>query len=66
MIDLKKIKEEEQKTDEFVQDLADYMEFMGDVSAEEELSEDDLELVTAARNTVPYAQFLQRMKKSKL
>ena len=66
MIDLKKIQEEEQKTDEWVADIADYMEFMGDTAVDEELDEDDLELVTAARSSVSYAQFLQRMKKNKL
>lgn len=66
MIDLNKIREDEQKTDKLVEDIADYMEFMGDTATDEELGEDDLELVTAARSSVSYAQFLQRMKKHKL
>lgn len=43
-----------------VEKLADYMEFIE--PADEELSEDDLELVTAAGAASSYEHFLRKMK----
>lgn len=58
---LDEIRKEKQEMEELVQKVADYMEFMEPVN--EELSEEDLELVAAARGMTTYDQFLKRMKK---
>lgn len=58
---LDEIRKEKQEMEELVQKVADYMEFMEPVK--EELSEEDLELVAAARGMTTYDQFLKRMKK---
>ena len=58
---LDEIRKEKQEIAELVQKVADYVEFMEPVA--EELSEEDLDLVAAARGMTTYEQFLQRMKK---
>lgn len=58
---LDEIRKEKQEIEELVQKVADYVEFMEPVA--EELSEEDLDLVAAARGMTTYEQFLQRMKK---
>ena len=58
---LDEIKKEKEKLESLLETMADYMEFMKPV--EEELGEEDLELVTAARGGTSYEQFLQNMKK---
>lgn len=58
---LEEKKREKEDTEALVKKVADYMNFME--PAEEELSEDDLELVTAAGPVVSYAQFLRKLNK---
>lgn len=58
---LDEIRKEKQEIEELVQKVADYVEFMEPVA--EELSEEDLDLVAAARGMTTYDQFLKRMKK---
>ncbi len=57
---LEEKKREKEDTEALVKKIADYMNFME--PAEEELSEEDLELVTAAGPEVSYAQFLRKLK----
>lgn len=58
---LDEIKKEKEKLETLLETVADYMEFME--SGEEELSEEDLELVSAAGTGISYEQFLRNMKK---
>ncbi len=58
---LDEIKKEKEKLETLLETVADYMEFME--AGEEELSEDDLELVSAAGTGISYEQFLRNMKK---
>ena len=58
---LDEVKKEKQEVEELVQKVADYIEFME--LAEEELSEEDLDLVAAAAAIPSYEQFLRNMKK---
>lgn len=58
---LEEKKREKEDTEALVKKVADYMNFME--PAEEELSEDDLELVTAAGPVISYAQFLRKLNK---
>ncbi|MBE5972079.1 MAG: hypothetical protein E7246_06115 [Lachnoclostridium sp.] len=58
---LDEMKKEKEELENLLETVADYIEFMKPV--EEELGEDDLEFVTAARGRTSYEQFLQNMKK---
>lgn len=57
---LDEIKRDKQEVEELLQKVADYGAFME--PAEEELSEEDLELVSAARKIPTYEEFLKRVK----
>ena len=58
---LDELRKEKEKLETLLETVADYLEFMD--PAEEELGEEELELVTAARGGTSYEQFLQNMKK---
>lgn len=56
-------RKEQQDIEAVIEQVADYMKFEG--FTEEELSEEDLELVSAARTAQSYAGFLRRLKEEK-
>lgn len=60
MKSLDEIKREKDEMEALMQKIADYMNFME--PADEELSEEDLELVAAAGSETPYEHFLRKMK----
>lgn len=58
---LEEKKREKETVEAWINQVADYINFME--SEEEELKEEELELVTAAASETPYARFLKRLEK---